>query len=312
MPSWQSHLVDAVVRRRVKRRILSTEDVALIRARLGPPPLLRAALSAGLVIEPARAGSVPAEWVGAATAADGPVILFLHGGGYIAGSPATHRPLAAALARRLGARALVPDYRLAPEHPFPSAVDDAVESWHWLVDGLGLAPERIVVAGDSAGGGLALALAVALRDAGRPLPCALAVFSPWADLAHGGASLDENEERCSMLRRAAVEKAAAAYLGGASPAHPLASPVRADLRGLPPLLVHASADELLRDDAVRLVHAATQAGVSVEHRLYARVPHAFQHFERVLPEARDSLERAARFLARHAEGAVTRVAPSMG
>ncbi|MCU0647651.1 MAG: alpha/beta hydrolase [Gemmatimonadaceae bacterium] len=297
MPSWQSHVIELVVRSRVKRRILSTEDVRAIRARLGPPPLLRHALSVGLRVEPVMVGTVRAEWVGEAATPDAPVLLFLHGGGYLAGSADTHRPLAAALARRLGARALVPDYRLAPECPFPGAVEDSLAAYRYLLE-LGIPAERIVIAGDSAGGGLTVAGTLAARDAGLPMPRALACFSPWVDLAHAGASLDENEERCSMLRRAAVEKAATAYLAGASPHHPLASPVYAELDGLPPLLVHSSADELLRDDGVRLAARARAARVPVEFALYARVPHAWQHFERVLPEARASLDAAARFLAR--------------
>jgi epsilon-lactone hydrolase len=298
MPSWQSQIVELVVRSRVKRRILSTEDVRVIRARLGPPPLLRSALSIGLSPHAVMAGGVRAEWVGLTESGERPVLLFLHGGGYLAGSADTHRPLAAALARRLGADVLLPDYRLAPEHPFPAAIDDALAAYRYLLD-RGVAADRIVVAGDSAGGGLAVSLGVAAREAGLPLPAAIACFSPWTDLALTGASIDENEERCSMLRREAVSKAAMAYLGGASPRHPLASPIYADLSSLPPLLVHASAHELLRDDGVRLAARARESRVITELRLFERVPHAWQHFERVLPEARESLDAAATFLLRH-------------
>jgi monoterpene epsilon-lactone hydrolase len=298
MPSWQSAVVEFVVRSRVKRRILSTEDVGVIRARMGPPPLLRSALSLGVHREAVLAAGVPAEWLGEVDPHTAPVLLFLHGGGYLAGSASTHRPLAASLGRRLGARVLLPDYRLAPEHPFPGAVEDALSCYRFLLES-GVAPERIVVAGDSAGGGLTVSLALAARAAGLPLPSAMACFSPWTDLANTGASIDENEERCSMLRRGAVERAASAYLAGASPHDPLASPLYAELAGLPPLLVHSSADELLRDDGVRLASRARAARVVTEFRLFARVPHAWQHFERVLPEARASLDAAARFLLHH-------------
>jgi epsilon-lactone hydrolase len=307
MPSWQSQIVELVVRSRVKRRILATEDVRVIRARLGPPPLIRSALSMGLSPAPVLAGGVPAEWLGDPAQVERPVLLFLHGGGYLAGSADTHRPLAAALGRRLSATVLLPDYRLAPEHPFPAAIDDALLAYRFLL-GRGISPGRIVVAGDSAGGGLAVSLGVAARDAGLPLPAAIACFSPWADLALTGASIDENEERCSMLRREAVSKAATAYLGGASPRHPLASPIYADLSALPPLLVHSSADELLRDDGVRLAARARESRVQTEFELFSRVPHAWQHFELVLPEARASLDATAAFLLRHLHTSTTATA----
>lgn len=235
----------------------------------------------------------------------GRVLLYLHGGGFIACSPETHRSLVGSLVQRLGAQAYVPRYRLAPEHPYPAALDDARAAYRYLLDVRGVAPDRLIVAGDSAGGGLALALVMAVRDAGWPLPAAVVTYSPWTDLAVTGASLEENSERCAMFAGETIRRAARFYVGDADPRAPYLSPLYGNFAGLPPLLMHASTDEVLRDDTIRVADRAREAGVPVELALWARVPHVWQFFAAVLPEARDSLSATAAFVRRHVPPART-------
>jgi acetyl esterase/lipase len=307
-PSWQSRVVHALVRARMRPHAHAPIDPAWVRDQMGRPRGARRlmARAAGGTVHPLpTAGSWPGgERVDAPGAgASAPVLLYLHGGGYIACSPETHRPLVASLARRVTGRAWVPDYRLAPEHPYPAALDDARGAWRHLVEVEGVAPERVVVAGDSAGGGLALALAMALRDGGGAMPAALVLFSPWTDLAATGASLEENSERCAMFAGDTIRRAARFYAGSADPRTPLLSPLYGDYHGLPPLLLHASRDEVLRDDTVRVAERARAAGVPVELALWPHVPHVWQFFAAVLPEARASLAASAAFIRRHAGAA---------
>jgi acetyl esterase/lipase len=224
------------------------------------------------------------------------VLLYLHGGGFIGCSPETHRPLVSSLVRRIRGEAFVPAYRLAPEHRYPAALNDAVAAYRHLVEERRIEPSRIVVTGDSAGGGLALALVMALRDSGDPLPTGVVMFSPWTDLAATGGSLQENSDRCAMFAGDTIRRASHFYLGDMDPMHPLVSPLFGDFGGLPPLLLHASQDEVLRDDAVRVADRARAAGVSVTLRLWRHVPHVGQFFAAVLPEARESLQDAETFI----------------
>ncbi len=224
-------------------------------------------------------------------------MLYLHGGGYVACSPRTHRPITAAFARA-GFRVFAPNYRLAPEHVFPAAVDDALAAYRGLRS---LGAERLVIAGDSAGGGLALALMIALRDAGERLPAAAALFSPWTDLAASGESLTANNACCAMFYGEDIGPTARLYLGSTDSRHPLASPLYADLAGLPPLLIHVGAKEVLLDDSRRIAERARAAGVPVEFKIWAEVPHVWQLIPALIPEARHSLRDAASFLLRAAE-----------
>jgi acetyl esterase/lipase len=301
MPSWQSRIANAVIRLWVRPALGDMRDIARMRrvfARPLPAPT-------GVVYRQAVVGGVVGEWVtavddDAAEAAGGQaepttptMLLYLHGGGFVACSPTTHRALTAALALQ-GLRVFAPDYRLAPEHPFPAAIADAVAVWRALVVEAGSGSRR-VVAGDSAGGNLALAMMLALRDAAQPLPHAAALFSPATDLTGGSASLKSNDGRDPMFRSAALRHLAEAYLAGADPLMPLASPLHADLAGLPPLLIHVGADEVLRDDSLRLAARARAAGVPVELRVWPGMPHVWQML-RWLPEARESVRAAARHL----------------
>jgi epsilon-lactone hydrolase len=290
MASWQAHLSVWIVRWRVKRKLRGVRDYRIARKILRPDPYK---IPADVRISPAQVGGVPGEWV-AGTGEAKSVLLYLHGGGYFGCSAHSHRPITVSFALH-GFRVLAPDYRLAPENQFPAAVDDAVAAYRGL-PGEGYSPENIVVAGDSAGGGLALSLLLALRDAGVPLPAGAALFSPWTDLAATGESVRTNADRCAMFNGPDIGPSARYYLGKTDPRNPLASPLYADLAGLPPLLIHVGADEVLRDDSTRLAERARAAGVRVELKIWPVVPHAWQLAPHRVPEARQSLRESAAFL----------------
>ncbi len=255
------------------------------------------ALEPDVRVDATTAAGLKAEWITTPGVSPSHVILYLHGGGYVVGSLATHRDLGARLGRAAGMRVLAIDYRLAPEHPHPAAVEDAVGAYRWLL-AQDVAPGRIALAGDSAGGGLTLATLIALRDRGLPLPRCGVCFSPWVDLEGTGASMDEITND-PMLNRAAIRHFAGFYLtGGVDPRTPLAAPLHADLAGLPPLLIQASRHEVLRDDATRIAAKARAAGVDCEIELTDEVPHVWQIFAAILPEGREALDRAGAFLRR--------------
>ncbi len=222
------------------------------------------------------------------------VIYYLHGGGFVACAVATYRTLTSALALHANASVCAVDYRLAPEHPFPAAHDDALRGYRWLL-AQGIAPEQIVIAGDSAGGNLALATAIAARDRGEPLPAALVLFSPWTDLAGTGASARENAATDDLIVDDGSHAVARAYAGDRDLDDPAISPLYADLDGLAPMLVHASSIEILRDDAIRLVERVRERGGDARIRLWDGVPHVWQLFAS-LPESRASFEEAGRFV----------------
>lgn len=303
-PSWQSRVVHLLVRARMRPHALRPIDPAWVRANMGRP---RGARRWMAKVTGATVRFVPptGHWPGGEHVAwpdrgeNAPVLLYLHGGGYIACSPETHRPLVSSLVRRIHGEAFVPAYRLAPEHPYPAAHTDALAAYRHLLEDRGIAASRIVLVGDSAGGGLTLALALAIRDQQLPRPAAIVTFSPWTDLAATGGSLDENSERCAMFAGETIRRAAQFYVAAADPHHPYVSPLYGDFAGLPPLLIHASHDEVLRDDSTRVAERARAAGVPVEERLWHHVPHVWQFFVAVLPEARQSIADAVRFITRH-------------
>ena len=310
-PSWQSRLVHLLVRARMRPHALRPIDPLVIRREMGRPraPRRWMARATGAV---SHALPKQGRWPGGEfvtsqrAAADGPVLLYLHGGGYIACSPETHRPLVSSLVQRIQGCAYVPNYRLAPEHPFPAALVDARAAYDHLVETLHIDPARIVISGDSAGGGLALALTLSLRDDRRPLPAAVVAFSPWTDLALTGASLDENSDRCAMFAGITIRRASVFYVGDADPRNPHLSPLYGEYHDMPPMLIHASLDEVLRDDAIRVAQRARDFGVAVELRVWRRVPHVWQFFAAVLPEADQSLRDAVRFITSHTSRRDTR------
>jgi monoterpene epsilon-lactone hydrolase len=241
------------------------------------------------------AGGVPAHWLTAPGTDDGRVLLFLHGGGYELGSVRSDGELAARLGRAGGMRVLFPEYRLAPEHPFPAAIDDVLAAWRWLRADQGLSARSLAVAGDSAGGGLAVALLVALRDAGEELPAAATLMSPTVDLTSSGASMTERVDQDPISTPAMLRQFAADYLAGADPRTPLASPLFASLAGLPPLLVQVGTADLLLSDAERLAAAATEAGVDVTLQVGEGLPHVYQLLLGT-PEAAAATEQIGKFL----------------
>ncbi len=246
-------------------------------------------------VTPAIAGGVPAEWVAASGVATERVLLYLHGGGYVIGSPATHRGLAASLSVAADCRVLSLDYRLAPENPYPAAVEDACAAYRWLLSE-GVAPQKIALAGDSAGGGLTLATLIALRDAGDALPGAAVPISPWTDMQATGESMQTNLKNDPMVEPGGLMGMAKMYLGSADPTQPTAAPLHGDFSGLPPLLIQVGALETLLDDATRVAAKAKAAGVNVTLEVWPEMVHVWHLFAPMLPEGREAINRIGEFL----------------
>ncbi len=248
-----------------------------------------------VVVESVDAGGVPAEWVTAPGATADRVILYLHGGGYVIGSVRSHRELASRLSRAAAAHVLVIEYRLAPEHPHPAAVEDAATAYRWLLS-RGISPTRIVVAGDSAGGGLTVATLVALRDAGQALPAAGVCLSPWVDLEGIGDSMTSKAAVDPMVQADGLRRMASMYLGPLDPRTPLAAPLYAELSGLPPLLIQVGSAETLLDDSTRLAERARKAGVDVTLEVWDDMIHVWHVFASMLPEARQAIAGIAAYI----------------
>jgi acetyl esterase/lipase len=299
MVSWQAHMASFVLRHSFKPRLAGARSVADMRALMNTGIGFK--VPADIRVTEAVLGGIPGEWVEPRIAATDKHLLYVHGGGYVACSARTHRPLSSAFAQQ-GFRVFVPDYRLAPEHPFPAGLTDVLAVYRALHATTGNNNSRLVVAGDSAGGGLALATMLALRDNNEPLPVAAAIFSPFANLAEDGGSRRINEGSCALFRPTSLSRFKDLYLGNSDPRLPLASPVLADLRGLPPLLIHVAEDEALLDDGSRLARRARESGVHVEFAVWPVVPHLFQLFHHMIPEGRQSLVSAGRFLRSAAAG----------
>ena len=237
----------------------------------------------------------PAEWIVPEDAKENRTLLYIHGGAFSVGSCASHRGLVGYIACATRARTLLPEYRLAPEHPFPAALDDSIAAYRALLDS-GIAPEEIIIAGDSAGGGLALSALVSLRDAGEPLPAAVILLSPWVDLSASGESMQSRANQDPWLLADRVEPTAARYYGTADPEDPLVSPLYADLHDLPPMFIQVGDDEILLSDATRLAEKAGSAGVDVTLEIWDGMWHIWQAFVQFIPESREAIERIGRFV----------------
>ncbi len=291
MGSWQARLTSSILRQTFKpllaraggaksaRRVMNVE--------LTPPTPF------GVRIRTAVEGGIRGEWVEPSKRPAWGHLLYLHGGGYFTCSPRTHRAITTAFAKA-GLRVFAPSYRLAPEHPFPAALDDAVASFRSMRETAG---GPLAIGGDSAGGGLSLATMLKLRELGEPLPARAVLFSPFTDLTGSGPSRQANDGRCAMFRGVGMEWVVLGYAGSESELrNPLVSPLFADLAGLPPLLIHAGADETLLDDSTRLAERARAAGVDVSLKIWPSVPHVWQLFHHVIPEGGRSIAEAVEFL----------------
>lgn len=244
------------------------------------------------------ANGVPAEWVIPAGTGSERVILYLHGGAYNAGSTRSHRALAANIAYAAHARALTIDYRLAPEHPYPAALVDAFTAYKWLLE-RGTSPEQIIITGDSAGGGLTIALLVALIERKQPMPAAAVVLSPWTDLSTSGESWQENVKADYLIHGSKLKEAARIYLKDRDPQTPLASPIHANLKGLPPLLIHVGSEEVLLSDSLRLAENAQLSGVDVTLEVWEGMQHVWHFAANFVPEARQAIAKIGEFIQQH-------------
>lgn len=250
----------------------------------------------GFEAVPATVGVVKGEWVrGKHVRRNDAALLYLHGGGYMIGSPTSHRHLAGLISIESGLPVFSADYRMAPEHPFPAAVDDGVAAYKGLLDS-GIAPANLAIAGDSAGGGLTVATLIAARDQGLPMPACAIPISPWVDLSQGGESFRSRAKRDPIVGKEGIDAMAAAYLGSTHAKTPLASPLFADLRGLPPLLIQVGTEEALYDDARGLKERAEAAGVEVSFESWGGMVHVWHFFHPILSEGRDAIARIGGFL----------------
>ncbi|MEH7110548.1 alpha/beta hydrolase [Bacillus sp. JJ1764] len=244
-------------------------------------------------VEKTTIEGIPAEWVSAPNAKADRVFLYLHGGAYIMGSCNTHRYLASKLSFSTEARVLVPEYRLAPEHPFPAALEDALHAYHWLCSS-GYQPENIIIGGDSAGGGLTMSTLLTLKENGEPLPAVAVLISPWTDLAGTGESMETRKEADPWLSPNLTLEVPVMYLREIDPKNPIVSPIYADLSGLPPMIVHVGNDEILLDDSTRLVDRARSAGADVTFKIWEDMWHVFQTF--TIPEGQQSIDEIGEFV----------------
>ena len=289
MASWQAYVVDPILRLQVKRKLakaVTVQDARAVLCRPLPGP-------GGVEFSSGYVGDVNGEWaIAPGTEAEAPILLYFHGGGYFTGSPQTHRPITGAYATR-GMKVFAPEYRLAPEWPYPTALNDGLSAYAGML-AAGALPAQLAIGGDSAGGGLTLSVLLAAKAAHLPMPACALLFSPWTDLAGTGDSMISNRWRDATLVSERMISDAELYLSGEDPRNPLVSPLYGDMTGLPPLLIQVGEGEILRDDSTRLAARAEEAGVEVDLSIWPKMPHVFQ-VGLFLPEAKIALDQAVAF-----------------
>jgi monoterpene epsilon-lactone hydrolase len=299
MPSLRGRFFNAYIRRFVRRRYGMDKQRTARQARkhFGAPRFWQFINEFGVSIRRVVEQNISGEWIEPKQSEDG-MIFYVHGGGYISCSPATHRPISATLARKSRLRVFSLDYPLAPENPFPAALDNVFSAYRWLL-AQNISPEKIALAGDSAGGGLILALLLRLRDANLPLPACAVCFSPWTDVAGTSESIRTNAGKCAMFYPENIQEFANAFLADDDAANPYISPVFGDYTNFPPILFHVGSTEILLDDARRVHQKILGAGGASEIEIYDDIFHCWQMGAALLPEAMNSLTKAAEFIRRN-------------
>jgi acetyl esterase/lipase len=301
MSSYQATAFKLALRVLKKRMFNNTDHVALRRmvnssARHMPKP------PSDIDFRSERVEGVPCLWVKALGAEPNKIVLYLHGGGYIfCSAHTTHKDILWRLSVASKCRVIAPDYRLAPEHPYPAALEDSIKVYKWLLQ-QGYKPEHIVIVGDSAGGGLTYGTVLKIRDLGLPLPVATVGMSPWTDLAITGESVITNLKRDVLIPGDGLAEGAQYYLAGADARDPYASPLYGDPTGLPPTLIQVSKDEVLLDDSRRLAAKYKAAGVPCELELWDGLPHVWQTLAMFIPEGKTAIKRIGDFIAKHVHG----------
>lgn len=296
--SLQLTLIDLLIRWQIKRRFRKNPDVNLLRPLMLQMEPRSSKLPAVIDCQPLELGGIPAERLSAPETRADAAFLYIHGGGFVAGSPRTHRPLTWRLAKEIGVPVYAIDYRLAPEHLFPAGLDDCVTAYRALI-ARGLSPKSILVGGDSAGGNLTLALVLRLKAEGLSLPAALICLSPATDMTGSGASLESNAETDAIFVPEIMHSLMPAYCPGAAPENPYLSPLFGDLSGFPPTLIQVGEREILRDDAVRMAAALKAAGAAATLEVWPKVWHVWHLNADMLPEAREAIAHIVRFARQH-------------
>lgn len=308
MLSWRSRVVKLAIRSYVS--FARRDDWTLQQRRHAIERFSRfLKLPSNITCEKLAIDRIPAEWIYASGTQPNRTILYLHGGAYVMCSINSHRHLMAKLAIAANARILAIDYRLAPEYPYPAALEDAMHAYNWLLTN-GILPENLAIVGDSAGGGLMVCTLVKLRDAGLPLPAAAVCLSPWVDLTVSGESIKTKASKEFIIPVNLIDQAVDAYLNGVDSKTPTVSPIFADLSGLPPLLIQIGTNDVLLDDARRLTARAEADGIDVTLEIWEQMIHVWHFFSPFMPEAQKAIEKIGHYLKRqipHSEKAVSAV-----
>ncbi|MCE9645472.1 MAG: alpha/beta hydrolase [Chloroflexi bacterium] len=290
--SLRSRFWRFVLRKTIQAKYLT---IAEYRANGIKTAKLMGSIPKGISIDKFEIDGIPTEWISPADANQDKSIIHLHGGGYVTGGIDSHQSMCILMAQTLKIKVLLPEYRLAPEHPFPAALEDALKVYRWLL-AQGYQPGNIIISGDSAGGGLSLATVLSLRDSGEPLPAAVVCMSPWADLTLKGKSHITNEKAESILRSDVLNEWASSYIDAKESDHPLISPIYADFRSFPPLLIQVGSGEVLLDDSLTLAEKTKADGVDVTLKIWDELWHAWQALGDLIPESKKAFEEMSQFV----------------